>query len=139
MTTIAYKDGVIAYDSRTMANGIIVTDQADKHIISHGVHFFMTGNVCDINFLIEAYRNNERSCKGYAEAVIVDAGQLRYINMEPDGTNWHDWPHDDCRAIGSGQHFAYTAMDMGATAKEAVQMAMKRDPATGGRVRSFRI
>lgn len=139
MTTIAYRDGIIAYDSRTKANGMIITDRADKHEISHGIHFFLAGNKCDFNALMSAYRDNNRSWKGNAEGMIVDAGQLRYINMEQDGINWHDWPHDDYRAIGSGQPYAYTAMDMGATAKEAVQMAMRRDPGTGGKVRSFKI
>ena len=140
MTTIVYRDGIIAYDSRTMCDNFIVSDKTDKHYISHGIHFFMAGNVSDHNLLMSAYRDNNQQWKGDAQAMVVDAGQLRFINMTPDsGTTWHDWPHDDYRAIGSGQDFAYTAMDMGATAKEAVAMAMKRDPGTGGRIRSFKI
>lgn len=39
-------------------------------------------------------------------------------------------------AIGSGRDFALAAMDMGATAKEAVEMAAKRDVYTGGTIRT---
>jgi ATP-dependent protease HslVU (ClpYQ) peptidase subunit len=40
-------------------------------------------------------------------------------------------------AIGSGEQAAMVAMHMGATAKEAVEMAKRVDPYTGGRVREF--
>ncbi len=43
------------------------------------------------------------------------------------------------RTLGSGGCYALTAMDMGATAKEAVKMAMKRDTGTGGRVRTYKL
>ena len=42
-------------------------------------------------------------------------------------------------AIGSGADHAFTAMDCGCSAKEAVQMAVKRDTCTGGRIRSFKL
>ena len=42
-------------------------------------------------------------------------------------------------AIGSGSPFALTAMDMGASAEEAVTMAAKRDSCTGGKIRTLRI
>jgi hypothetical protein len=40
-------------------------------------------------------------------------------------------------AIGSGEQAAMVAMHMGATAKEAVQMAIRVDQNSGGRVREF--
>ncbi|GAI22667.1 unnamed protein product, partial [marine sediment metagenome] len=42
-------------------------------------------------------------------------------------------------AIGSGSAYALAAMDMGASAEEAVRAAMKRDIYTGGKVRTMRI
>lgn len=39
-------------------------------------------------------------------------------------------------AFGSGSKHAITAMDMGASAKEAVGMAVKRDSGTGGKIRT---
>lgn len=46
---------------------------------------------------------------------------------------------DNPVACGSGMDHALTAMDMGATAKEAVKWAMKRDTLTGGRIRTFKL
>ena len=41
-------------------------------------------------------------------------------------------------SIGSGSDHALTAMDMGATAEKAVEMAAQRDICTGGRIRVYR-
>jgi hypothetical protein len=41
--------------------------------------------------------------------------------------------------MGSGTPFAYTAMDMGASAKEAVWAAARRDVGTGGTLRVLQI
>ena len=38
---------------------------------------------------------------------------------------------------GSGSHLAFGALDMGASAKEAVEMAIKRDSKSGGKVHVF--
>lgn len=55
MTTIAYKDGVIAYDSRVTRSGTIVSDNAPKCQVVDGVSFFLSGAVCDEKALIAAY------------------------------------------------------------------------------------
>tara|TARA_R110000796_G_scaffold143647_3_gene260326 strand:- start:411 stop:617 length:207 start_codon:yes stop_codon:yes gene_type:complete len=44
-----------------------------------------------------------------------------------------------CIALGSGADHAYTAMDCGLSAKEAVKKAAYRDCGTGGRIRSYTI
>ena len=43
---------------------------------------------------------------------------------------------DRVYAIGSGSPFAFAAMDMGANAYKAVEMAAKRDTSTGGKIRT---
>jgi hypothetical protein len=47
--------------------------------------------------------------------------------------------HEDYYAIGTGASYAITAMDCGKSAAQAVQMAMKRDINTGGRVVTARL
>ena len=42
-------------------------------------------------------------------------------------------------AVGSGACFAIAAMDCGKSAKEALEIARKRDSGTGGRIRMMRI
>lgn len=138
MTTIAYKDGVIAYDSRQTRSGSIVSDDCQKLTVVDGVSFFLSGAVCDEKALIAAYFGTPSpvpvECSGYA----VDGGKLQMVGHDDKmGIWWQDLDPANPDAIGSGSAYALAAMDMGASAEEAVHAAMKRDIYTGGRVRLF--
>ncbi|RIJ09882.1 proteasome subunit beta [Pseudomonas sp. 91RF] len=137
MTTIAYKDGVIAYDSRQTRSDRIVSDNAPKCQVVDGVSFFLSGAVCDEKALIAAYFGTPSpvpvECSGYA----VDAGKLMLVGHDDKTGIWKqelDLSNPD--AIGSGAQYALAAMDMGASAEDAVRAAMKRDIYTGGQVRT---
>lgn len=136
MTTIAYKDGVIAYDSRQTRGGAIVSDDAPKCQVVDGVSFFLAGAVCDEKALIAAYFGTPSAapveCSGYA----VDSGKLLMVGYDDKTGIWKqelDPANPD--AIGSGSAYALAAMDMGASAEDAVRAAMKRDIYTGGKIR----
>jgi len=138
MTTIAYKDGVIAYDSRQTRNGAIVTDNAEKSELVNGVRFFLAGAVCDMPALIAAYFGTPSTvpveCSGY----VVDGGRLIMVGHDDKTGVWKqelDPANPD--AIGCGAPYALAAMDMGASAEEAVRAAVKRDIYTGGRIRTL--
>ncbi|MEG0969314.1 MAG: proteasome subunit beta [Pseudomonas sp.] len=140
MTTIAYKDGVIAYDSRQTRSGAIVSDNAPKCQVVEGVSFFLSGAVCDEKALIAAYFGTPSQapveCSGYA----VDGGKLLMVGCDDKTGIWKqelDPANPD--AIGSGSAYALAAMDMGSSAEDAVRAAMKRDIYTGGKVRSVRV
>ncbi|NIL20081.1 proteasome subunit beta [Pseudomonas sp. AN3A02] len=140
MTTIAYKDGVIAYDGRQVRNDRIVSDSAPKCVVVDGVSFFLSGAVCDEKALIAAYFGTPSSvpveCSGYA----VDGGKLMMIGHDDTTGIWkQDLDPANPDAIGSGTPYALAAMDMGASAEEAVRAAAKRDVYTGGMVRSVTI
>jgi hypothetical protein len=140
MTTIAYKDGVIAYDSRQTRNNRIVSDDSLKCQVVDGVSFFLSGAVCDEKALIAAYFGTPSpvpvECSGYA----VDGGKLLMVGHDENTGIWKqelDLANPD--AIGSGAQYAIAAMDMGASAEDAVRAAMKRDIYTGGLVRTLTI
>lgn len=140
MTTIAYKDGVIAYDSRQTRSGTIVSDDCQKLTVVDGVSFFLSGAVCDEKALIAAYFGTPSpvpvECSGYA----VDGGRLLMVGHDDKTGIWRqDLDPDNPDAIGSGSPYALAAMDMGASAEEAVRAAMKRDIYTGGTIRTLRI
>ena len=139
MTTIAYKDGVIAYDSRMTSGPHILTDEYDKHTEYKGIHFFVAGECEHKEMLFEHFVN-----KAHGDKPPFD---LKLIAFAWDGKDlWQcgfteaffayrvDYGHD---AAGSGDNFAIAAMDMGATAEEAVRVAAKRDTGTGGTIRTF--
>lgn len=138
MTTIAYKDGVIAYDSRQTRSDRIVSDNSPKCQVVDGVSFFLSGAVCDERALIAAYFGTPSpvpvECSGYA----VDAGKLMLVGHDDKTGIWkQDLDLSNPDAIGSGAQYALAAMDMGATAEEAVAAAAKRDVYTGGTIRTL--
>ncbi|MCP8350673.1 MULTISPECIES: proteasome subunit beta [Pseudomonas] len=140
MTTIADKDGVIACDTRQVRGGAIVSDDCSKCQVVDGVSFFLAGAVCDEKALIAAYFGTPSAvpveCSGYA----VDGGRLLMVGYDDKTGIWKqelDPANPD--AIGSGSAYALAAMDMGASAEDAVRAAMKRDIYTGGRVRTMRV
>jgi hypothetical protein len=115
MTTIAYKDGVIAYDSRQTRNDRIVSDDAMKHQVVDGVSFFLSGAVCDEKALIAAYFGTPSQvpveCSGY----VVDGGRLLMVGHDDKTGVWkQDLDLSNPDAIGSGSPYAIAAMDVGA-------------------------
>lgn len=140
MTTIAYKDGVIAYDSRVTRGDLITDDDCDKCIERDGVRFFLSGALCDYEALVAAYFGVAPSGKVDASAIVLDDGNLMMVAIDDDDGLWKspikpDRPY----AIGSGTPYAFAAMDMGASAEKAVEMAARRDTSTGGKIRTLRI
>ncbi|MEW7987697.1 MAG: hypothetical protein AB2765_17640 [Candidatus Thiodiazotropha endolucinida] len=142
MTTIAYKDDVIAYDSRACAGDLITSDCYDKHIVRDDVHFFLAGCVSDHEILIDAYFANDRTGLQIADAgsILVDSGEVFYFSCDKIDGYWKQplkgYPSF---AIGSGNHFALTAMDLGCDAAEAVRAAAKRDVSTGGEINIYEV
>ncbi|PHX25815.1 proteasome subunit beta [Pseudomonas syringae pv. syringae] len=140
MTTISYKDGVIAYDSCCTRGTTITDDDCEKLETVKGVHFLCTGCTCDFDALIAAYFGTVASAPVESSGYAVDDGALWLIGHDDKTGFWKSRIRlDTGDAIGSGSAFALAAMDMGATAAEAVDAAKKRDTSTGGRVRTLNI
>lgn len=136
MTTIAYKDGVIACDSRVSSHGTIQYDDFDKSKCVDGVKFFFSGSLCDTDSLIKCWFGGASVKELDAWALVFDGCSLWLAtHTEKDGLCKTPLMLDRPYAIGSGSTHAFTAMDMGATAEEAVHLSAKRDTATGGTVK----
>ncbi|WP_025126463.1 proteasome subunit beta [Pseudomonas sp. PH1b] len=140
MTTIAYKDGVIAYDSRATRGTVITDDDCEKLQECKGVRFLCTGATCDFDALIAGYFGEHSPSPVEASGYAIANGSLWMIGHDDKTGPWKTrLSLGNADAIGSGSPFALTAMDMGATAEEAVGMAAKRDSCTGGKIRTVRI
>ncbi|MCH5583127.1 proteasome subunit beta [Pseudomonas syringae] len=139
MTTIAYKDGVIAYDSRITNGAFIDTDDYEKCLERDGVQFVLTRATADFPRLIESFfgaRHKNVDCS----ALAFDGQTIWCMGHNNRDRFWKTAISPGiAHAMGSGMPHAFTAMDMGATAAEAVEMAKKRDTGTGGRVRTLQI
>jgi len=140
LTTIAWKDGKIAYDSRQCRGDTIMSDNVSKKHKYKNHLFFLTGSCHDFNEFMEAivdgvHENIVYDCSG----LMVDPDSAVYEVGSSDNTG--SWRLDlkdiqaPCTALGSGYQYALAAMDLGCTAKEAVQQAAKRDLPTGGKIK----
>ncbi len=140
MTTIVYKNNLIAYESLLTHNGIVTDDDYDKRIISKGVSFFFVGPVPDYQVFISLYEGGPGKPGACAAAIIYDHGELLQGGIDEDDSFWKE-PIDRKKslALGSGRSFALGAIDMGASAYMAVKMAVKRDCYSGGRIRTFKV
>jgi len=142
MTTIAIKNGIIAYDSRLTRGDTILDDNYNKKIEQGGVIFFCYGTLTGSDRLIEAYLNKNIEIPIEANALVIDDNKVWHIGYDPDSEPSHIWKTligDRSEAFGSGEAFAFTAMDMGASAKKAILMAAKRDLYTNDNVNIHRV
>nr|WP_319527788.1 proteasome subunit beta [Pseudomonas laurentiana] len=139
MTTIAYKGGVIAYDSRITRGTIIDYEDYEKLVEVKGIKFVLAGATADFPRLIDAYFGAPVTNID-ASALAVDGETVWCVgHNDTDGLWKFEVLPDRPYAIGSGTTHALTAMDMGANAFQAVEMAAKRDTSTGGKIRTLMV
>ena len=71
MTTIAYKDGVIAFDSRCCRDNTIMDDDFLKRISRDGVEIFYSGSTADAQVFADHWFGDRQSCPGLDTAAYV--------------------------------------------------------------------
>ncbi|AIW01734.1 proteasome subunit beta [Pseudomonas phage vB_PaeM_VL12] len=140
MTTIAYKDGIIATDGRITQGGVITNEDAEKRLEVDGIVFWLSGAVCDWKVLAEAYVNGDgmEDHELKVSGLVLDGDGLHFISW--DGGIYSEKVNlERPRAAGSGTQFALGAMMAGASAEEAVEAAKALDIYSGGTVRSYKL
>ena len=140
MTTITYKDRIVAYDSRAKAVESITSDNREKRFTINKVYFCMCGAPSDFKVFFRVYFEGGE-IESHLEAAGLAWDGVKLFHVGHANKHCYSSPLDlsEPWACGSGEDYAITAMDMGATAKEAIKWAMKRDTGTGGRIRTFKI
>jgi 20S proteasome alpha/beta subunit len=142
MTTIAYKDDIIAFDSRLTNGSTIIDDNFLKIIQDDSTIATGCGEWSEVNDLVYAFKN-KTDIHLKNDAIVL----IHMLNL---GTLFECYAWEGkiyCNEIdrllpvyytyGTGKKHALTAMDMGFTAKQAVDMAAKRDIYTGGVIRGY--
>ena len=136
MTTIAYRDGVMAADGRVTDGQLVVTDECKKiRKLSDGALFALCGD----DYLEEAIVEWLEACepetvpptgKDFTAILVDTSGNLStYSGVGERFLPWYDVKF---AAFGSGGELAYGAMEMGATADQAVAVAIRRNTHSGG-------
>lgn len=145
MTTIAYRDGHMAGDGRETAwekgeSIFIIRDDCVKvYRLPDGRLFGGARTSEDISRLYDALLD---SCKEGANDrwPCPKLDDINAICVDTDGTirtyEGRRWEITTMKyyAVGSGSYAAFVAMDAGASAERAVELAKGRDPYSGGKV-----
>ncbi len=140
MTTIAYRDGVLAADGRMSQGHTVVTDKYTKvKRIPGGLAVAGSGDVTRlaafVDWLMGGSEGARPSLKNCDALVVYPSGKVEAF----DETGSVILPKSGYYAEGSGRAFALGAMAMGADAREAVKVAARFDQGTGGRIKSITI
>jgi hypothetical protein len=145
VTTIAYRDGVMAADTRGTDDsyhpGIY---KCEKLFRVDGDIIATAGEDTTGMLFVDWYGSKKLGRRAKPPARLVE-GEADFccLVLTKDGLFWYDkWcrPNkilDEFYAIGSGGAYAMGAMAHGATAEEAVRTAMRWDPYTGGDVQTM--
>lgn len=132
MTTIAYRDGVIAADSRVTIGSMVHPESMSKLVrLSSGGVLASAGTVAQMEAL------KEHMLTTPAEDP-PDMDDITSMRIDPDGKLWNwegagPWRASKAKfyALGNGCGYAYGAMEAGASAREAVKIATKYDTSSG--------
>lgn len=139
MTTVAYKAGVLAADSLVTSNG--VRDGAARKIAKHkGMLLGGAGCWSTVTKFMDWVRAGAQG-----ECPIETGGEANGFVVMPDG-RFIMWSgrgptttESPYFAFGSGREFALGAMAAGASAEEAVRVAIELDVYSGGPVTTLRL
>lgn len=134
MTTIAYRDGILAADMQAEAAGWIVPGGTKKLFrLKDGDVVGVTGDWACLQPWV-AWHTGDRREPFYdlgENSRVIRAHSKGLVIYEGKGWFHFDGPFG---AWGSGWPAAVAAMHMGADAKRAIEVAMLCDPSTGGDV-----
>jgi hypothetical protein len=144
MTTIAYDGKFIAVDSRVTYRNSIQDDDFNKSFYDAETErtFFLAGDSTELKRFSEIFEHKKKiDFDINTTGIMVDRDRKVFIAAyEVKGEGWQFYEMDITGkkyVDGSGGDYALVAMDLGKTAKQAVQIAMTRDPFTGGTIRVY--
>lgn len=158
MTTIAYRNGFMASDSKVTAGDFFVTRDAHKVVrLKYGHLLGMSGDADGRDLVV--LLQNIRSEKNLPSRAALSELKLEFhaLLVFKNGSVYHldSWMEtelseviwtsqiQECSekfaAVGNGHQFAMGAMANGANAAEAVEIACKYDSCSGPPVRVYKL
>lgn len=132
MTTVCYRDGVLATDSLVTANGGVAGAARKMRVLSDGSVMAHGGVLADAVLVFDWVEKGEKP----KDKPVVGAECFEAVRVYPDGrivwysghlTTYSYREHRGFFAFGTGEHFALGALAAGATAEEACRIACEFD------------
>jgi ATP-dependent protease HslVU (ClpYQ) peptidase subunit len=139
MTTVIYnhKEKQIACDSRLSGGTLIVSDTIEKFKSNKKGMWFFVGAKSDESQMMELEHNDKPEVKPDCTALLVRNKKCYLVTFNGDfcSISENEYNH----SIGSGGEFALAALDFHATTIGAVEYAITKDSASGGKVHVYDI
>lgn len=155
MTTIAYKDSIMAAEGRMSLGDCIIKEDTIKVYSVNGHLCGVCGRARaistfvgwlqrmtdyhivsrEVGDLVDLVPPQLEDDDGYSAMVVCPDGQV----LMYEGNTPIDMGVNVPMSIGSGSVYALAAMDAGASAEEAVKIAMKRDVFSGGTITTVQL
>lgn len=146
MTTIVYRSGVLAADTRAWSGDKVPIGFKRKiHQLKDGSMIgISSAKVGEPERFLETIKTIESDVwkttldEDFAVGAILvsPAGDVYYFN---DSRNFVGPLTGEWLVIGSGEEYAIGALSMGASAEEAVKVAAQHDPWTAGEIHTLRL
>lgn len=147
MTVIAYKEGVLAADSRIACDTSITSNNYNKirvfdneEVNWNGDRLYaigFAGTVSDFEMIFQALNSRRWSENFSHECNALIVGHNYVYELEPDKKWLIQRSKKEVVAVGCGEIWALAAMRLGLSAVEAVKFTCKNDMSCGGKVRSW--
>lgn len=141
MTTIAYRDGVLAADSGVCSDSGWCMGHTDKLIhLPDGGCFGCSGDGAEVlvfeRWMTSGRHGSPEGTSSVRAIVVWGDGSVQVLNGRGDAATVR-WIGNGFVAIGSGWPVAVAAMMAGADAVRAVEIAIELDPYSSGPVSSW--
>lgn len=140
MTTIAYRDGVVAADEQSEVNGWRNPHGAPKLFRDPktGAVYAITGDQASATVAVKnLILGKDPKVNDNSRVIEFRSGAEMAIIVHEDGACFEISPVPEFAAWGSGMPAALGALYAGASAEEAVRIAGLIDTSTGGAVQSM--
>lgn len=141
MTTIAWDGKTLAGDGRVSSNEMVLPERFQKVVRGKKGHLGAIAGVT--NMQSETFLDwVRRGCEGNPispkeDSVYILVTPRGIVQEFSKGENVMRLKHNGYYAWGSGRGYAVGALAHGASSREAVQIAMRFDPYTGGKITAF--
>lgn len=141
MTTIAYKDGIMACDSAWSDESLVLTWRTKIIRLASGGLLGEAGD-CDSRSVVTLFDKVTTPARlpsrkelldlamEYSAILVLPKGKIFHVVMERDGAHWAGGLYEigeQFFSVGAGYAHAFTAMECGKTARDAVVQACRRN------------
>jgi ATP-dependent protease HslVU (ClpYQ) peptidase subunit len=141
LTTVAYRDGVLAADSLATRHDVRIGSIAKLQRLPNGDRLALLGSVGEamslrgwyVKATVDGRADDPGEVPASSNSALVVVKASGALLVFEDG-NCHPAPDSPFHAWGSGEALALGALSMGASAAQAVAVAIERDVFSGGDV-----